>query len=272
MARLSIKNKIEDFIYKNIIRRILFSSRLGRKSSMGYADSGINFDHIYKNTPSGYIWIGRFVDKILLSLPAAKATRERKDKIVEILRVEVEKNKNRGIRTKIVDLASGPSRYLVELISEDFHDWTEALCFDIDKRSLAYGKKLSGNKPIIFKRSNVTKIGNKYKNLSDRIKWKPNCILISGLLEYLDDSAVKKIFNDCFSNIDNNGLALFVTQKNNPNRKLIEKVGLTKTGKSWTLSYRVPEILAGWMTNAGYRDIRYTIDRWGMYIFLTGRK
>ena len=75
-----IRNKIEDFFYKRLVKPIIFTSRLGRKSMFGYADSGINFDHIYLNEAKGYTRIGRLVDRVLLSLPVAKATRYRKEK------------------------------------------------------------------------------------------------------------------------------------------------------------------------------------------------
>ena len=93
--------KVEDFIYKRIIKNLIYSSRLGRRSALGYADSGINFDHIYQNNPKGYNRFGVIVDRLLLNLPGCKATRERFKKIKRILEDEFRRNVQRNVKTKI---------------------------------------------------------------------------------------------------------------------------------------------------------------------------
>ncbi|MCF7869885.1 MAG: class I SAM-dependent methyltransferase family protein [Candidatus Omnitrophica bacterium] len=137
-----LSNNFEDFFYTRIIKPIFFTSRLGRKTMFGYADSGLNFDHIYRNEAKGYTRFGKLVDRVLLSLPACRATRHRKERVIDILRKEIDKNISKDRKTRIVDLASGPARYLVELITEDIEKSVEALCLDINPHSLSYGKKL----------------------------------------------------------------------------------------------------------------------------------
>lgn len=267
---MKYKKRLEDFFYTRILRGLLFTSRLGRKSMMGYADSGINFDYIYKNTPSGYIKIGRFIDKILLNLPAARATRNRKDTIIKILQEEINKNKEQRKMTRILDLASGPARYIVELINDDNKDLVEVLCVDINKRALKIGKELAGGRPIMYRNVNVFKM-ERYKRFSERKGWKPNVILASGLYEYLDDESVKKLLKESVAGIDRNGLMLIITQRSNPNRKLIEQLGRVKTGEPWKLFYRDNGVLENWLKQAGLRDIAITVDSWGMYVFCRGR-
>src|SRR3989338_3880643 len=170
----------ERIFYDRIIKNLIFTSRLGRRSMMGYADSGVNFDYIYRNTAVGYTKFGKVVDKILLSLPAAKAVRERKNIILDMLRKEAKKNRSNQKKSRVVDLAAGAARYLLELIDDsDNRDWVEALCFDIDKNSISHGARLSGNKPILYKKANVFRLGH-YKKLSQKVKWKPNIIVVSG--------------------------------------------------------------------------------------------
>jgi len=233
--RKTLYVKAEDFLYKRVVKNMLFSSRLGRKSIMGYADSGINFDHIYRNQTKGYTRFGRLVDRVLLNLPAAKATRHRKDRIISLLRNEVYKNISQEKQTKIVDLASGPSRYIVELLSEDLKKDVEVLCLDADRHVLDYGKRLAKDRPILYKKSNVLRIGKHYKSFIEKKGWRPNIVVVSGFYEYLDDETVKTSLRMIKDSLDVGGLLLFVTQRNNPNRKLIEKVGITKAGKSWVL-------------------------------------
>lgn len=237
----------------------------------GYADSGLNFDHIYRNKAKGYTKFGLIVDKILLNLPAAKATRYRKARIVGKLREEIERNITQGKKTKIVDLASGPSRYLVEAITDQNKDHVEGLCLDIERRNLEFGKKIAINKPLLFKKANVLNLSH-FKQLSKKVAWIPNLVLCSGLYEYLEDAEVKKSLNEIISSLDTHGLLLFITQMNNPNKKLIEKLGKTKKEKSWVLFYRKPAVLKEWMDRAGFSEINIEIDPWKMYVFCSGRK
>ncbi|MCM8782351.1 MAG: class I SAM-dependent methyltransferase family protein [Candidatus Omnitrophica bacterium] len=262
---------IEDIFYQFIIKPLIFRSRLGRKSMFGYADSGLNFDHIYRNVAIGYTKFGKLIDRILLNLPSAKATRYRKQKIIELLEKEVSRNISCGKKTRIVDLASGPSRYLVDLITEANKNFVEALCFDMDHRNIEFGRKIAGDRPLLFKRADVLKLGH-YQKLSQKVSWRPNLVVCSGLYEYLQDEEVKHSLHEIAASLDDRGLVLFVTQMNNPNKKLIEKLGKTKQGKPWILHYRQPGILKEWMIKAGFKEINIEIDPWKMYVFCSGRK
>ena len=101
---------VEDIFYKKIIRPIMYKSTLGKNSIDGFADTGFNFEYMYKNVPSGDGVVGRFVDRILLNLPAVQATRNRKETIKKILRREVLHNSRHNKKTRILDIASGPAR------------------------------------------------------------------------------------------------------------------------------------------------------------------
>ena len=236
----------------------------------GYADSGINFDHIYKNHPSGYRWPGTFIDRLLLGLPACKATRNRKIQLMAILKKEIKENLSERKTTKIVDLASGPSRYLFELMDET-KAGVEALCLDTDWRSINYGRSLAKGKPIMYRRINVFRV-NKLQKLIETTGWRPNIVLVSGLYEYHPDSAVKKSLYDIEHSLELGGLILFFCQADNPSKKLMKKLGRTKGGTPWTLFYRKPNELQAWMAEAGFTDINISVDRWGMYLTCCGRK
>jgi SAM-dependent methyltransferase len=237
----------------------------------GYADSGINFDHIYRNEARGYTKLGKIIDRLLLNLPAAKATRYRKEKIIEILRKEMKQNMVKGIKTRIVDIASGPARYLVELITKEIENNVEVLCLDIDRASLAHGKKIAGTRPILYKKANVLRIGRHHKRLSEKIGWQPNLIVASGFYEYLEDRLVISSLKMIKNSLERGGLLLFITQRDSPNRKLIEKLGITKSGEKWVLFYREPELIKKLLKDIGYNDIGIEVDPWGMYVFYTGR-
>lgn len=268
---MTIKNRFEDFFYKKIVRPILLLSKLGRTSVFGNADSGLNFDHMYRKKPKGITVFGKFVDKVLLNLPSVEATRHRKDIIIKILQNEIANNIVEGKKTKIVDIASGPARYVTELITNSNQEEIEVLCLDRDRRSLNFGKVLAGKKPIRYARADVSKT-EKLSKLSKRVSWEPNVVISSGLFEYLDDNVVKKILKDIYENLEKGGIIVFITQKSNPSKKLMSKVCHTQDGSSWELIYRDPEKIRIWLIESGFKAVLVSVDSWGMYEFCTGRK
>ena len=270
---MKYKKRLENFFYTRIIRGLLFTSRLGRKSMMGYADSGINFDYIYRNVAVGYTRFGRIVDSVLLNLLAAQATINRKDTIVRILREEIDKNAAHERKTRIVDLASGPARYIAEAIDDTNKKYVEVLCLEIDRRSIEFGKRISLDKPILYKRANILKIGSRYKAVSGKVKWVPNLIMISGFIEYQEkDKLVLDLFNNIYKHLDDNGIVFAITQMGSPNRQLTERLGATKNGKVWKLHYRDTEILSRLLKESGFKNINIKPDRWNMYVYCRGEK
>lgn len=267
----AILGKIEDFWYRLILKKIVFLSKLGETSICGEADSGINFDHMYQNIPRGKNLMGAFIDRLLLNLPSVKATRHRKEIIIKILQNEVANNLILGRKIRMLDIASGPARYLVELLGGYAQDQIEILCIDKDRKSLDFGKILSKGKPIRYAKADVLK-SNHLKRLAKRISWAPNVVIISGLFEYKDDAFVKKVLNEVRVSMANEGLFIFVSQVDNPSKKLMGKICTTSEGGRWELVYRKPEVFRKWLLDMGFRDVVISVDNWGMYEFCTCRK
>ena len=267
----AIKSKLESFWYRAIVKNIVSLSKLGRTSIRGEADSGLNFDYMYRNDPKGITTFGRFVDKLLLNLPSVKATRNRKEIIIKIMQNEIANNLVLSKKTRILDIASGPARYLVELINNANQDNIEVLCIDKDRKSLNFGKILAGRKPIRYAKVDVLNARH-LKRLSKSISWKPSIVLISGLFEYKEDSFVKKILREVYDNIDYDGLFVFISQVDNPSKKLMREVCVTSEGKSWELIYRKPEVFRRWLLDFGFKNVIVSVDKWGMYEFCTCRK
>lgn len=269
--RFSLLNKIEDFIYKKFIGNLIRMSKFGHSSTTGKANTGINFDYMYQNSAHGKLLFGKLIDKILLNLPAVKATRLRKDNIKKIIHNEIENNDLLQKSTRILDLCSGPARYIIEALHEAQNKQVEAVCLDADKAATEYGKIISDGLPIRFINGNILKLQH-LKSFSKRYHWKPNLIIASGVFEYFDDTTAQKMLVDTYKMIENEGILVFATQNTNPSRKLMEKVCTTNRGENWLLHYRTIRQVRKWMIDIGFRSVVVSIDPWNMYEMCTGRK
>lgn len=266
-SKLSMKN----FFYNNILKNVLSLSKLGRTTVKGLADSGLNIDHMYRDRAKGITFAGRLIDSILLNLPSVKATRKKKDIIIKILQNEISNNIILKRKTRILDLASGPARYLVELIDGSNQNFVEILCIDADKRSVNFGKTLSGKRPIRFARANVFKAEHLIE-FSKKINWLPNIIMTTGFFEMQTDQVVKNLLKEIYQALDSDSLILFTAQASNPSEKLMKNVGKTQSGKPWEMYFRAPEQLREWIINCGFRNVIISLDTWGVYEYCTGRK
>lgn len=270
-----LKQALEDFLYKKVIRNLMLTSKLGRQCVLGEASAGYNFDHMYQNKANGYYGIGRMIDFILLHLPAVKATRARKENIIRILGEEIRNRKKEGQVTRIMDVACGAGRYLTEVDAAVNQGGVEIIGVDYDPKSLKLGRSIAqtsgiSDSSLRFLKGNVFRLEH-LKKLGGRIEWRPNIILASGLIEYLDDDKAQDAFRQIYEGLENGGLFLFFSQQSNPSKKLMEKVCTTNAG-AWVLYYRQPDVLSKWLMEAGFQQINFSADHWRMYNLFLAKK
>jgi SAM-dependent methyltransferase len=190
---------------------------------------------------------------------------------LKIINEEIRSNLKNTNKTRIVDIASGPATYLIEAINKANENWVEILCLDSDRRAITLGKKFASNKPFLFKRANAARL-QPYIRFSNKVGWRPNLVLASGLIFYYEDDFAKKIFKEVYDSLDRNGLFLFDNLIGNPNRRLLSKVGVMRSGKAWDFYYRAPSQIKSWLSSVGFSKIDYIADKWNMYVLYKARK
>lgn len=266
--------RLDDFFYKVILKNLLKTSKLGYGTIITGAESGVNFEHMYNNHPEGKFIIGRFIDKVLLNLPAVHATRGRKDDIKKIIWNEVQNNRLLGKKTRVLDLASGSARYLRELADEHRNGDIESVCIDKDKDCVSLGEKLAANenlKNVRFLKGDIFQLDH-LRKLSSRQEWIPNIVVASGLFIYFNDNDVEKMIKEVYEFLPENGLIIFSSYENLNTRKLMRKTMSTSSGEKWTLYYRKPEHWISLLNRIGYRYPFIFRDRWEMNNIIVGRK
>lgn len=266
--------RLDDFLYRVILKGLLKLSKLGHGCIVEGAESGINFEHIYNNVPEGKWVIGKVIDKTLLNLRACQATRIRKEEIKTILWNEIQNNKLQNKKTKILDLASGGARYLRELKEEHNVGQVESICIDKDSHCIRLGKKLSKSEGVLnirFLRGNLFKL-DFLKRFGTKRKWRPNIIVTSGLLIYFNDETSEKILREIHKALADDGMVVFQSYENLDTKKLMRKTLATSTGESWTLYYRKPAFWRNLLWQIGFNDIFITRDQWHMNNVCAGRK
>ena len=265
---------MDDIFYKNFIKNLLKTSKLGYGFVVRGAESGENFEHIYDNRPQGSFVIGRYVDRALLNLTAVKSTRQRKEDIKEVLWNEIYNNKFRKNKTKVLDLASGGARYIREFMQEHRDGLVESVCIDRDRLCVQMGRSLSekeGLENIRFIRGNVFRL-NHLNRLSSQLFWKPNVVIASGFFLYFNNDAVEKMIREIYQFINDNDMLIFSSYEHLTTKKLMRKAMSTSDGKEWILYYRKPEYWRNLLHLTGFKEIYIKRDQWKMNNICWARK
>src|SRR6266566_592358 len=97
------------------------AGRLSRGIEIGWRngfDSGLSLDYIYKNEPRGATPLGRLIDKSYLNSIGWRGIRQRKANLEKALRRVIEKARENGCQVRILDIAAGPGRYVLEAVQK----------------------------------------------------------------------------------------------------------------------------------------------------------
>ena len=133
-------NKIIENIEISILKIIVdtlgqLSNGIKLASKEGFT-SGKMLDYIYKNEPSGQLIIGKIIDKIYLNHPGWQDVRKRKDNLVLNLKEAVDLTLKAKGEARICDVASGPARYILDVLEQFKEQNVSAELRDLDTRWL----------------------------------------------------------------------------------------------------------------------------------------
>jgi len=263
--------KIKLFLLTLFIRTIgRLSTGIDMSFKYGFI-SGLMLDYIYENRAHGKFIIGKILDRLFLNNVGWQAIRKRKENLKSYIKFAIEQNKKRRIKTVILDIASGPARYLIEILSEIGENDVVAICQDIDERWLIRGKELSakaGLRNMRFEKGDAFNL-----DFLSKINPRPNIIVSSGFYDWItDDELIKKSFLYSYNMFEDKGVIIFTNQASHKQMELVSKAFVDFNKEPLKMKIRAPEIINGWAKEAGFKNLETSIDKWGLYSVAKGEK
>lgn len=173
----------------------------------------------------------------------ASAVRNRLKLVKKILK-EIFAVKKDGKQIKVLSLASGSARAVIEVMA-DLKDMDIRCRFaDISREALEDSRQLAEARQVSDKisllRANVLDIGKFCAN------WKPDIIEVVGLFDYLDDAVAIKLISDIHERLEINGVLMISNVNDNPERRFVKEI------VDWDMIYRTPEELASLLVSGGF--------------------
>lgn len=248
--------------------------RLSNGIDLGYRrgfDSGEMLDYVYEDRAHGRMLIGKVIDRIYLNAVGWRAIRNRRRLLRGLIRHEIEVNRIGGRDTNIVDVASGPGRYLLDVLRDAGGDDVRALCRDWSRSGLWQGRELARELSI----ANVKyEQGDAFDPASiDRIAPNPNVIVVSGLYElFLDHDAIRRSLRALHDKAAPGAAILVTTQVSHPQLDFIANVLPNREGVPWIMECRPASLTEQWLEEAGFSVRGSEVEELGLFSVTLARK
>lgn len=241
----------------------------GMKIGLRYGfDSGVTLDYVYKNIPSGVGMLGKISDKNYLESIGWKGIRQRKVHVIETIREKINQLQREGKAVKILDIAGGPARYLIE-IAENFSD-VEVLVRDYQEQNVVQGRALArerGLSNIRYEQSDAFNADN-----YDRSLYEPNIVIVSGVFELFEENTlIQNAIEGITSIIASDGCLIYTGQPWHPQLEQIAHVLKNHHQDRWIMRRRSQYELDTLFTKNGFIKEGMRIDDWGIFTVSSAR-
>jgi SAM-dependent methyltransferase len=233
--------------------------------------SGEMLDYVYEDRPRGRWLVGGLIDRLFLGAAGWRGIRERRANLARTLTAVVLARRGAGLPTRILDVASGPGRYLLDVAGKVGRQGVELDCRDADPDALAQGRRLAAELGL----GNVTY--RRHDALDPEglgaIRPRPDVAVVSGLYEIvLDDRAVEASLRALGELLAPGGLLVVTGQPRHPQLELIRNLLRHRDGSPWVMRPRPTGVIEAWCRAAGAVDVHTTSDSQGIFTITFGRK
>jgi SAM-dependent methyltransferase len=251
------------------------SGRLSRGVEIGWRcgfDSGLSLDYVYKNEPHGWSALGRLIDKSYLNSIGWRGIRERKANLHRTLHDLILKVHRENRPVKILDIAAGAGRYVIETIRDMPEIPIGATLCDYKQENVdavrALADEVNVNGAVIARR------GDAFNRESlARIQPRATIGIVSGLYElFPSNEPVLNSLRGLADAIELGGYLIYTNQPWHPQLEFIAHVLVNREGERWVMRRRTTAEMDELVRLAGFEKIDMEIDQWGMFTVSIARR
>jgi len=237
--------------------------RLGHETGF---DSGSTLDYVYRNEARGRTPVGRLIDRIYLESIGWRGIRQRKRHLEELLQEAMRRLRARGDPVRIVDIAAGRGRYVLDAVSAGAERPDSILFRDYSARNVQDGEALieAAQLKAIARFDNADAFDR--RSLA-AIEPRPTIGIVSGLYElFADNDAVRASLGGLGDAIASGGFLVYTCQPWHPQLELIARALTShRGGAAWVMRRRTQGEMDQLVEAAGFRKIAQRIDEWGIF-------
>jgi alpha-beta hydrolase superfamily lysophospholipase len=250
--------------------------RLSSGVSLGFAtgfDSGSTLDYVYRNRAEGITPLGRLIDWFYLNAIGWRGIRVRKQHIERALHETVAKLAHSGTPIRILDIAAGHGRYVLEALDGIPEHVESVLLRDFSELNVAAGTRLIRQKDMTslaqFER------GDAFDEESlAGVTPHPTLAVVSGLYELFPDNApVRASLSGLARAVEAGGYLVYTNQPWHPQVEFIARVLTShRDGRPWIMRRRTQAEMDQLVDAAGFEKVDEYADDWGIFTVSVARR
>jgi alpha-beta hydrolase superfamily lysophospholipase/SAM-dependent methyltransferase len=242
--------------------------RLGWRTGF---DSGEMLDYVYENRARGDPLLGRWIDRLFLNHPNWESCRRRKQLTEKFLRAAVERVRQSGRTVRIVDIAAGPGRYVLEAIRTLPAGEVSALLRDNTEANLEAGRRLAeqmGLKNVVFE------LGDAFDEASlAAMRPPPNVAVSCGIYQlFSENQMVLRSLRGLAAALSEDGWLVYTCLPWDPKVEMIARTLINRNRAPSAIRRRTQEELDELVRAAGFEKIDMEIDEFGISSVSLARK
>jgi len=237
--------------------------RLGAETGF---DSGSTLDYVYRNQPTGTSALGRMMDANYLNAIGWRGIRQRKINIEELLGDAINRLHSTQSAVRIVDIAAGHGRYILEALARNTDKVESALLRDYSELNVAQGSALIKEKGLEHIARFVQGDAFDGEDLA-QLSPQPSLAVVSGLYElFADNSQVEQSLAGLASAVPPGGYLIYTNQPWHPQLEFIARALTShRAGQAWIMRRRSQAEMDQLAKRAGFRKITQRVDEWGIF-------
>jgi alpha-beta hydrolase superfamily lysophospholipase/SAM-dependent methyltransferase len=248
--------------------------RLSKGIDLGWEsgfDSGRSLDYVYENRPHGSSRLGKFIDANYLNSIGWRGIRQRKANLERALRDAIEKLQAEERPIRILDIAAGAGRYVLETMRSLPDISISVILRDNKKENIDAARALAEE----FGLENVTVgIGDAFDRAAlAAVVPRVTIGIVSGLYElFPSNDAVLESLGGLAEAIEPGGFLIYTNQPWHPQLEFIARALRNRDGKRWIMRRRTTAEIDELVRMAGFEKCAMEIDRWGMFTVAVARR
>ncbi|HEY6305900.1 MAG TPA: bifunctional alpha/beta hydrolase/class I SAM-dependent methyltransferase [Candidatus Angelobacter sp.] len=237
--------------------------RLGLRTGF---DSGSTLDYVYRNQASGATFTGKLIDRFYLNAPGWRGIRVRRQNMVRALRQLMAELRAKGLPVRILDVAAGHGRYVLEALEPDLAQADHALLRDFSATNVWFGWMLIQQKKL----EGIARFeaGDAFDRKSlAAIQPRPTLGVVSGLYElFPDNEPVRQSLAGLADAILPGGFLVYTGQPFHPQLEMIARtLSSHRAGQPWIMRRRTQAEMDQLVEYAGFRKLDQWIDDEGIF-------
>ncbi|SFP71619.1 bifunctional alpha/beta hydrolase/class I SAM-dependent methyltransferase [Pseudomonas borbori] len=262
-------NSPRDLYWRASRASLRFGSNLSDGVKLGFDtgfDSGSTLDYVYRNRPSGKSALGKLIDRNYLNSIGWRGIRQRKVHAEELLRLAMAKLRVQGRGVRIVDIAAGHGRYILEALDGMEQQPDSILLRDYSDVNVRDGAALIEHRGL----SHIARFvkGDAFdRDDLAALDPKPTLAVVSGLYELFgSNQMVGDSLAGLAAAVEEGGYLVYTGQPWHPQLELIARALTShRGGEAWVMRRRSQAEMDQLVEAAGFRKLTQRIDEWGIF-------